>query len=67
MSSYFVSKLNWLCSNMEKPLIVITSLEEIFVAEYLYKSCAVCIRDKDTLPDLVLLLTLDFNVILGMD
>ncbi|XP_021298048.1 uncharacterized protein LOC110427017 [Herrania umbratica] len=67
MSPYFVPKLNRFFSNIEEPLIVTIPLEETFVAEYVYKSYVVRIKDNDTLTDLVLLLTLDFDVILGMD
>lgn len=59
-------KLDQFYSNMEEHLIMTTSLEEIFVVEYVYKSCVVRIKHKDTLPNLVLLLTLDFDIILGM-
>lgn len=67
VSPHFVLKLDRFCSNMEESLIVTTPLEEIFMAECVYKSCVARIRDKDTFVDLVLLLTLKFDVILGMD
>ncbi|XP_021298055.1 uncharacterized protein LOC110427023 [Herrania umbratica] len=51
----------------KESLIVTTHLEEMFMAEYVYKSHFVCIKDKDTLANLVLLMTLNFDVILRMD
>lgn len=47
--------------------MVSTPLKEIFVAEWEYESCVVRVKDKDTSVNLVVLDTLDFDVILGMD
>ncbi|EOY03241.1 Uncharacterized protein TCM_017930 [Theobroma cacao] len=51
----------------EEKLLVSTPLKEVFVAEWEYESCVVRVKDKDTLVNLVVLNTLDFDVILGMD
>ncbi|WRX27055.1 Reverse transcriptase/retrotransposon-derived protein [Theobroma cacao] len=40
---------------------------QVFMAEWEYESCVVRVKDKDTSVNLVLLDTLDFDVILGMD
>ncbi|WRX14561.1 hypothetical protein QQP08_007048 [Theobroma cacao] len=59
--------LNRFCCDLREPLIVTTPLEEVFMAKYVYKSCVVRVKSKDTLADLVLLMTLDFDVILDMN
>ncbi|EOY08964.1 Uncharacterized protein TCM_024263 [Theobroma cacao] len=52
---------------MDESLVVTTLLEESYVAEYVFRSCVVQIKDRDTWVDLVLMITLGFDVILGMD
>ncbi|WRX29415.1 hypothetical protein QQP08_021902 [Theobroma cacao] len=51
----------------EEQLVVFTPLKEVFVAEWEYESCVARVKDKDTSVNLVVLDTLDFDVILGMD
>lgn len=52
--SYEILKLNLYSYEMEKPLIVTIPLKEVFMAKYVYKSYVVCVKDKDTLENLVL-------------
>ncbi|EOY25966.1 Uncharacterized protein TCM_027334 [Theobroma cacao] len=52
---------------MDEPLVVTTPLEESYVTKYVFRSCVVQIKDRDTWVDLVLMITLGFDVILGID
>ncbi|WRX09990.1 Reverse transcriptase domain - like 10 [Theobroma cacao] len=67
ISPCFASRLGRDHVRREEQLVVFTPLKEIFVAEWEYESCVVRVKDKDTLVNLVVLDTLDFDVILGMD
>ncbi|EOY08649.1 Uncharacterized protein TCM_023509 [Theobroma cacao] len=67
VSSNFMPKLGKHYEYMDEPLVVTTPLEESYVAEYVFRSCVVPIKDRDTWVDLVLMTTLGFDVILGMD
>ncbi|WRX12726.1 Reverse transcriptase/retrotransposon-derived protein [Theobroma cacao] len=51
----------------EEQLVVSTPLKDVFMAKWEYKSYVVRVKDKETLVNLVVLDTLDFDVILGMD
>ncbi|WRX29424.1 Reverse transcriptase domain - like 10 [Theobroma cacao] len=63
ISPCFASRLGRDRVRRKEQLVVSTPLKEIFVAEWEYESCV----DKDTLMHLVVLDTLDFDVILGMN
>ncbi|WRX16069.1 hypothetical protein QQP08_008556 [Theobroma cacao] len=67
VSSNFMPKLGKHYEYMDEPLVVITPLEESYVVEYKFHSCEVQIKDRDTWVDLVLMIILGFDVILGMD
>ncbi|EOY19242.1 Uncharacterized protein TCM_044240 [Theobroma cacao] len=67
ISPCFASRLGKYRARREEQLIVSTPSKEVFVAEWEYESCVVRVEDKDTLVNLVVLDTLDFDVILGMD
>ncbi|XP_021299410.1 uncharacterized protein LOC110428058 [Herrania umbratica] len=67
VSSNFVSRLNRPCEIMEELLAVTIPLKEMYMAEFVYKSCIVQVNHWETLVDLVLLMTLGFDAILGMD
>ncbi|EOX94130.1 DNA/RNA polymerases superfamily protein [Theobroma cacao] len=67
ISPCFASRLGRGRVRREEQLMVSTPLKEIFVAEWEYESCVVRVKDKDTSVNLVVLDTLDFDVILGMD
>ncbi|WRX16497.1 hypothetical protein QQP08_008984 [Theobroma cacao] len=67
ISPCFASRLGRDHVRREEQLVVSTPLKEIFVDEWEYESCVVRVKDKDTLVNLVVLDTLDFDVILGMD
>ncbi|EOY03279.1 Uncharacterized protein TCM_018113 [Theobroma cacao] len=67
ISPCFASRLGKDRVRREEQLVVSTPLNEVFVAEWEYESCVVRVKDKDTLVNLVVLDTLDFDVILGMD
>ncbi|XP_017978268.1 PREDICTED: uncharacterized protein LOC108662422 [Theobroma cacao] len=67
ISPCFASRLGKDRARREEQLIVSTPLKEVFVAELEYESCVVRVKDKDTLINLVVLDTLDFDMILGMD
>ncbi|WRX25513.1 Reverse transcriptase domain - like 10 [Theobroma cacao] len=51
----------------EEQLVVFTPLKKVFMAEWEYESCVVRVKDKDTSVNLMVLDTLDFDMILGMD
>lgn len=67
VSLHLVSKLGRFYYGLEERLIITTPLKEVFMVEYVYKFCMVRIKNKDTLADLVLLLTFNFDVILRID
>ncbi|EOY03326.1 DNA/RNA polymerases superfamily protein [Theobroma cacao] len=67
ISTCFASRLGRGRVRREEQLVVSTPLKEIFVAEWEYESCVVRVKDKDTSVNLVVLDTLDFDVILGMN
>ena len=67
ISPCFASRLGRGRVRREEQLVVSTPLKEIFVAEWEYESCVVRVKDKDTSVNLVVLDTLDFDVILGMN
>lgn len=67
ISPCFASRLGKDRVMREEQLVVSTPLRDVFVAEWEYRSCVVWVNDKDTLVNLVVLKTLDFDVILGMD
>ncbi|EOY03078.1 Retrotransposon protein, putative [Theobroma cacao] len=67
ISPCFASRLGRDRVRKEEQLVVSTPLKEIFVVEWEYESCVVRVKDKDTSVNLVVLDTLDFDVILGMD
>ncbi|EOY20476.1 Uncharacterized protein TCM_046344 [Theobroma cacao] len=67
ISPCFASRLGKDRARREEQFIVSTLLKEVFVAEWEYESCVVRVKDKDILVNLVVLDTLDFDVILGMD
>ncbi|WRX23573.1 Retrotransposon gag domain - like 10 [Theobroma cacao] len=67
ISPCFASRLGRDHVRREEQLMVFTPLKEIFVVEWEYESCVVRVKNKDTLVNLVVLDTLDFDVILGMD
>ncbi|XP_017970411.1 PREDICTED: uncharacterized protein LOC108660666 [Theobroma cacao] len=54
------------CVRRKEQLVVSTPLKKVFVVEWEYESYVVRVKDKDTLVNLVVLDTLDFDVILGM-
>ncbi|EOX93842.1 Uncharacterized protein TCM_002794 [Theobroma cacao] len=67
ISLCFASRLGRGRVRREEQLVVSTPLKEIFVVEWEYESCVVRVQDKDTSVNLVVLDTLDFDVILGMN
>ncbi|WRX15370.1 zinc finger protein [Theobroma cacao] len=67
ISPCFASRLGRDRVRREEQLVMSTPLKEVFVVEWEYKSCVVRVKDKDTLMNLVVLDTLDFDVILRMD
>ncbi|WRX29259.1 Reverse transcriptase domain - like 10 [Theobroma cacao] len=67
ISPCFASRLGRGRVRREKQLVVSTPLKEIFVAKWEYESCVLRVKDKDTSVNLVVLDTLDFDVILGMN
>ena len=52
---------------MENPLAISTPLGEIVEVNYMYRSCEIMIGDIILLDDLIELLILEFDVILGME
>ncbi|WRX13385.1 zinc finger protein [Theobroma cacao] len=67
VSSNFMPKLGKHYEYMDEQLVVTTPLKESYVAKYVFRSCVVQIKDRDTWVDFVLMTTLGFDVILGMD
>ncbi|WRX07829.1 Reverse transcriptase domain - like 4 [Theobroma cacao] len=67
ISPCFASRLGRDRVRREEQLVVSTPLKEIFMTEWEYESYVVRVKDKDTLVNLVVLDTLDFDVILGMN
>ncbi|WRX24221.1 Reverse transcriptase domain - like 10 [Theobroma cacao] len=67
ISPCFASRLGKDCVRREEQLVVSTPLKKVFVAEWEYESCVVRVKDKDTSVNLIVLDTLDFDMILGMD
>ncbi|WRX14045.1 hypothetical protein QQP08_006532 [Theobroma cacao] len=67
VSLNFMPKLGKHYEYLDEPLVVTTPLEESYVVKYVFRSCVVQIKDRDTWVDLVLMTTLRFDLILGMD
>ncbi|EOY03208.1 Uncharacterized protein TCM_017838 [Theobroma cacao] len=67
ISPCFTSRLGRDCVRRKEQLVVSTPLKEIFMVEWEYESCVVRVKDNDTLVNLVVLDTLDFDVISEMD
>lgn len=65
VSLLFEPRLAKECTSMEESLMVSTPLKKVYVVKYKY--CVVRIKDKDTMVNLVVLDSLDFDVIHGMD
>ena len=52
---------------MKNPLVISSPLGESIEAKYMYPTCMVGIEERVLLADLIELVVLDFDVILGMD
>ena len=67
ISPYFANKLVTDKVLMKSPLSIIFSLGAIIEVRYMYPSCVIEIEKRVLLEDLIELVVLDFDVILGMD
>ena len=60
---YINKKMDWL----DSPLVVTMSMEESFIAEYMYKDYDIIVMDQILAADLILLPLKEFDAILGID
>ena len=67
ISPYFANKLARDKILMKSPLAIGTLLEESIEVKYIYPTCVVEIEGRVLLADLIELIVLDFDVILGID
>ncbi|XP_070014752.1 uncharacterized protein [Nicotiana sylvestris] len=52
---------------LHEPFSVSTQVDKSIMAARVYRDCVVMVRGRDTIPDLIELRMVDFDVIMGMD
>ncbi|XP_049390047.1 uncharacterized protein LOC125854509 [Solanum stenotomum] len=67
VSVYFAPRLGMRSESLAEPVHVSTPVGESLVVDQILRSCLVTIQGCDTRVDLILLVMVDFDVILGMD
>ncbi|XP_070032908.1 uncharacterized protein [Nicotiana tomentosiformis] len=67
ITPFIAGKLDMRSELLPQPVEVSTPVDDFIVANHVYRDCTVLINDRPTSIDLVELVILDFDVIMGMD
>ncbi|XP_070017604.1 uncharacterized protein [Nicotiana sylvestris] len=67
ITPFIAGKLDMRSELLPQPVEVSTPVGDFIVANHVYRGCTVLINDRPTSVDLVELVMLDFDVIMGMD
>ncbi|XP_070057891.1 uncharacterized protein [Nicotiana tomentosiformis] len=67
VSSYFALRFSRQPELLNDPFLVATPIGESLLAEYVYRACHIRVEGRDTIADLIVLDTIDFDMMMGMD